>query len=246
MMAELRYPTSDSSRLALLEAALTEIPLDESVQLPPAFVTDMQTFVTSYRPLVEKVQEERAKRGLEVTEKRTAVNQLDRYVRDFWAVLERRVIREGLNEALLLTYNLPLDGNNPKGGRMEDWLEWAAAIVKGEETAVSNGFAPMSNPSAAEVDAIRLAAIAEAADVRNADRDLDHAQHALDDVRAEADKLIRLLSGQLDMAMYGISADDVRHTKARFGFTYRDQASAVLETAVDESTPPPPDETPPL
>ena len=237
-MSELRYPVTDWDRLILLETALTEIPLDTSIVLPLAFQTQMQTFVTSYRPLVDALLERRSRRGHEVTEKKTAVNLLERHIRDFWEVTRRRVARQSLNEALLLTYDLPLDGENPKGGRLEDWLKRGESIVKGDAIAVVDGFEPMSNPSAAEVEAARLAAIAEAAEVKDADRKLDHAQHALDDTRAEADKLIRLLAGQLDMALYGVAADDARHTKARFGFTYYDRVTAVAsEEPASPSTP---------
>ncbi len=116
-------------------------------------------------------------------------------------------------------------------------------LIEGDAAAVVMGYEPMSNPSAAEVDTARLAAIAEAADVTNADRALDDAQHALDDMRPEADKLIRLISGHLDMAMYGMSADDMRRKKERYGFTCYDRETAVPEepeTGEDPAAPPTP------
>jgi hypothetical protein len=230
-MPELRYPRTDLNRLTLLERTVIEAPLNPATPLPPAFLTQIQTFVTSYQPLVKQMETLRFERGHEVVEKRTAVDKLKRHVRDFWAVAKRRIDRQELNEALMLTYNLPLDGENPSGDRLQDWIDRANSIVEGDAAAVAKGYEPMSNPSAAEVDAARLAAIAEAADVTNADRTLDDAQHALDDMRPEADKLIRLISGQLDMALYGMSADDVRHKKERYGFTYYDRETAVVEEA---------------
>lgn len=230
-MPELRYPMTDRDRLTLLATAVTESPLDTAVQIPPAFQTQMQTFITSYRPAVDLLLDLRSRRGREVDEKQTAVNRLERHVRDFWAVLERRIGRQDLPESLFITYNQPRSGENPSGGRLQDWLDRAEDIINGDAIAVADGFEPMSNPNAAEVAAAREAAVTEAADVNTADRELDRAQHALDDMRAEADKLIRLLNGQLDLALYGLSADDARHTKARYGFTYYERALTEGEPA---------------
>ena len=237
-MAQLRFPTSHRKRLYLLQKCTEETALDKldgrSYVIPASLETTMQTFLTSYAPAVKAVADGYGKRGREVDEKTTAVAALERYVRDFWEVLERRIVREELPRGLFMEYQQLRSGENPDGRSLEDWLTRSQDIIDGEARAVADGFAPMANPSAAEVAAKRDAARAEAIDVGRADSALDSAQHTLDALTAEADKLIRLMNAQLEITMYDLSAEDKRHVKERYGFTYYDQ-----ETAIDEEEKPP-------
>ncbi len=239
-MAELRYPASDRNRLALLEKCSKEATRDRLATAPYLVAnleTAVDTFIAAYRPAIKLVQELRGQRGLEVDEKQTAVDELDRYVRDFWAVLERRIVRENLPRGLFIEYNQLRSGENATSRRLRDLLQYADDIVEGEARVVLKGFTPMSNPTAAEIAAKRDAAIAEAEDVDDVVSTLDRAQHAADALRPEADKLIRVVSAQFDASLYGMSADDVRSIKMRYGYDYYDRETAVTPEPVDPIAP---------
>ena len=227
-MATMEYPKSDENRIILLESIVKQTARDVTsarIRVPANLTTAIQTFITSYRPAIDLVLELRGVRGREVDEKQTAVDQLQQYVRDFWAVLERRISREDLSRGMFIQYDLLRSGDNPGGRALKDWLKYADHIIKGEAKTIAAGYAPMSNPSAAEVAAKRDAVVAEVDDVLTVGDDLDAAQHALDDARAEADKLIRLTSAQLDIALYGTDNDDVRNVKVRYGYEYYDESA---------------------
>ncbi len=238
-MAKIYYPRSDRDRLNVLEKSVEQSAQDRVVGqayvVPVQMETIVQTFLIDYRPAVDLVLEMRGKRGKEVGEKTTAVSKLARFVRDFWEVLERRIEREELNRGLFIEYNQLLSGENPDGRSVQDWLDNAEYIIKGEDRAIADGFAPMANPSAAEVAAMRTAAVTEAADVDLAQSKLGKAQLEADALRPEADRLIRVMNAQLDITLYGVPSDTVRGIKERYGFTFYDQPT-------DE----PPTEEPPI
>ena len=251
-MAKIYYPRSDRDRLNVLEKSVEQSAQDRVVGqtyvVPVQMETIIQTFLIDYRPAVDLVLEMRGKRGKEVGEKTTAVSKLARYVRDFWEVLERRIEREELNRGLFIEYNQLRSGENPDGRSLQDWLNQSEYIINGEARAVADGFAPMANPSVAEIVTMRDAAIAEAADVDLAQSKLGKAQLELDALRSEADRLIRVMNAQLNITMYGMDSDTVRGIKERYGFTFYDRETAVVEEPLAETggLDPAPEEEPPI
>ena len=245
-MSEIKYPKSDLDRLSFFNQCAKEAARDRLAGDPYLVVnleTGLTEFITRFSPAVKLVQEKRGQRGVEVDEKQTAVAELDRYIRDYWAGLERRIVREDLPRGLFLEYNLLRSGENPMGSSLTKLLQYADAIADGEARIVAKGFAPMCNPNVIEIGAKRAAAFSEADDVDGANSELDRAQHALDALRAEADRLIRVTNAQMDATLYGMSRDDVRNVKTRYGYTFYNR-----ETAVDEEEIPPitPEPEPPL
>ena len=241
-MIRLRYPSADKDRLMLLESCDAQIArdvVDVRAYIPAALASAIQAHITVFDPAVTRAMNRRGQRSVEVAEKQTAVAELDRYVRDYWNVLERRIVREKLPHALFVEFDLLLGGDDPVGRAVTDMLKYADNIKEGESSIVAKGYAPMCNPSAAEVAVKRAAVSTESADVIIADTALDESQHALEDARAEADKLIRFVVAQLDMALYGSDADDVRRIKERYGFKF-DRETAVDDEPLDPITPEPP------
>ena len=234
-MIRSRYPQADKDRLMLLESCAEQIARDVAdtrAYIPAALATAIQAHILVFGPAVTRAMNMRGQRAVEVGEKQTAVAELDRYVRDYWNVLERRIVREKLPRGLFVEFDLLLGGDDPAGRSMTDMLKYADNIAQGEASIVAKGYAPMCNPSAAEVAAKRAAVSTESTDVIVADTALDEAQHTLEDARAEADKLIRFVVAQLDMALYGSDADDIRRIKERYGFKFEGETAVVEETAV--------------
>lgn len=244
-MIRLRHPQADKDRLMLLENCAAQIARDVTdarAYIPAALATAIQAHIAVFDPAVTQAMNTRGARAVEVEEKQTAVSELERYVRDYWNVLERRIVREKLPRGLFVEYDLLLSGDDPVGRAMTDMLKYADNIVEGEASIVAKGYAPMCNPSAAEVAAKRAAVSAESTDVIIADTALDEAQQTLETARAEADKLIRFVVAQLDIALYGTDADDVRRVKERYGFTFEGE-TAVVDEPVDPIAP---EEEPPI
>ena len=224
-MAQFRYPQTDEDRLDFLKSTLAQVGRDTLVLdtfVPATLATNIQTFVSNYDPALKAVLALRGERSIEVDEKQEAITALGVYVRDFWAGLERRVIRENLPRGLFVEYGQLRSGDNAPGRRLQDWLRYSERIIEGEAHAVAKGYTPMANPSAAEVAAKRVAVVSETDDVYTASSALDKAQHVMDDLRSEADRLIRFVNSQLDMTFYGDSPDDIRAVKERYGFNYAD------------------------
>jgi len=234
-MIRLRYPQADKDRLMLLESCAAQIARDVAdtrAYIPAALDSAIQAHIAIFDPAITLAMNRRGQRSVEVEEKQTAVSELDRYVRDYWNVLERRIIREKLPHGLFVEYDLLLSGDDPAGRSMTDLLKYADNIVEGEASITAKGYAPMCNPSAAEVAAKRAAVSTESADVIIADTALDESQHALEDARAEADKLIRFVVAQLDMALYGTDADDIRRIKERYGFKFEGETAVIDELLI--------------
>ena len=253
-MAEIRYPQSDLDRLSLLKQCDKETARDKAASasyLVANLETGLTEFITRFAPAVTLVQEKRGQRGVEVDEKQTAVAELVQYIRDYWAGLERRIVRENLPRGLFIEYNLLRSGSNPMGTSLTKLLQYGDAIIAGEARIVAKGYAPMCNPNVLEIQAKRDAAFTEADDVDGANSELDRAQHALDPLRAEADRLIRVINAQMDASLYGMSADDVRSIKVRYGYDFYDRETATstpLSAGVDPEPVDPiaPEETPPV
>ena len=240
-MIRLQYPRADKDRLMLLQSCDEQIARDVAdgrAYIPAALASAIQAHILILDPAVTRAMNLRGQRSVEVEEKQTAVSELERYVRDYWNVLERRIVREKLPRGLFVEFDLLLGGDDPVGRAVTDLLKYADNIAEGEASITAKGYAPMCNPSAAEVAAKRAAVSTESADVIVADTALDDAQHALEDARAEADKLIRFVVAQLDMALYGSDADDIRRIKQRYGFTFEGE-TAVVDDPLAPITPEP-------
>lgn len=220
-----------------MEASVDQTAQDRLLARPYVVPTQMetmiQTFLAQFRPAYDHMLAERGSRGKEVDEKNTAVSELAQYVRDFWEVLQRRIAREKQPEALFIEYGQLRSGENADGQSAADLIDYADQIIKGEARVVADGYAPMTNPTVAEIEVKRAAAIAEIADVNTAKSNLDQAQHDLDVLRPEADKLIRIMNSQLDITLYGMSKDDVRAVKERYGFTFYDRETAIIDDPID-------------
>ena len=231
-MIRLRYPYTDDDRLILLDGCAAQIMRDRADSrpyIPDSLGNIIQAHILIYRPAVIRAMNTRGNRAVGVDGKITAVSELERYVRDYWNVLERRIVRENLPRGMFVQYNLLRSGGNPGGRALTDWLIYANDIIKGEAYAIERGYAPMSNPSATEVADKRAVVVAERANVIIANTALDEARNTLEAARAKADKLIRFVIAQLDIALYGVDADDVRRIKMRYGFKFDGGETAVVE-----------------
>lgn len=215
-------PSSDPDRLSTLEAIYKTSAADtvDARRLPAEDRTKIGTFLTNYRPVVQKLIEVSAERAREVSEKDKAQVKLETYVRDFLVVLKRRTVRLEHEVAVLVHYGLPQSGDLPALRAAADVVTAAGEIIAGEVQAVEAGFPAMANPSAAEVAAVLAAFQDEADDVAPADTAVREAQLEAAKLRAEADELIDDAKENIAHSLRKEAAPAVRRVLRLFGFKF--------------------------
>jgi hypothetical protein len=159
-------------------------------------------------------------RSEEVRQSNEALDTLQTYVRDLWEVLRRRLIRLNQPAAVLQFYGLGLDGVNPTPTNQAQWLATAAEVVAGDAEAVAAGYPAMTNPSAAELQAVLTAAQQEADEVAPADRAHDEAQEAVADLRPQADELIQDVVDELRFNLRKRDAPSQRRIMRTYGASF--------------------------
>jgi hypothetical protein len=238
-MPKYHAPNSDVQRLAFLQTAHNAGVKDRSSgnnYLSADLLTQISTFLPTYQSAYEKVSAQLSQRTKEVRERNEAVAVLQTYVRDFWEVLRRRVIRLNQPAEVLQFYQLPLDGTNPNLANHGEWLNMGQLIVQGEAAAVAAGYPAMINPSVAEVQTVLTRAQAEAADVAGADRTYDVAQELVAGLRPQADMLIQEVMDELRYQLRKKDSAGQRRIMRTYGATFRylagepeDEVEAVAE-----------------
>ena len=108
-------------------------------------------------------------------------------------------------------------------------------IIEGEADAIAAGYAPMENPSIAELNDKLDIAIAEAKDVSEADRQLDEAQEAVSDLMPEAKKIIDRIVAELDFNLYEKEDASKRRIMRNYGVRYELTKSEEAEDDTDFS-----------
>jgi hypothetical protein len=168
----------------------------------------------------------------EIREKNQSMDVLKTYVRDSWDGCRRRVYREQLPLDVFAYYQLPKSGNNPIPTTDGQWLEIAELMIKGERDAIESGYAPISNPSMAEVTDVLTLARSEAEDVSEADKMLDEAQEAVSDLMPEAAALVDRIIAELEFHLYDRDDASKRRIMRNYGVRFE---LTTNETPEDES-----------
>ncbi len=216
-------PKNDVARLVFLKRAATTGAQD--LESGDACVTQetvaaINAFLPGFEAAVNEIREKLGDRVQEVQERSDAIEHVAVYVRDFWAGLKRRAKRLDQPAKVLTLYRLPLDGTVPKSITQEQWLELAAQVVQGDELAIKAGFPAMSNPSAAELDAVLKTAQSESDDVAMADRTYGKAQEAIAELRAQADELIAEIMAETRYLLRKKDAASRRRIQRTYGATF--------------------------
>ncbi len=239
-MPKFKMPQGNTGLLLLLERALA-VGKQERDQgkplLDPIALDEIEAFVTDWGPKVRQLDQRLAARSKESRESYEAVQVLETYVRDTWAVEKRRIAREELPAEMHRLYGMALDGTTPRVGSRQQWIEWAQRIVDGDAEAVAAGHEPLSNPSAAQVAEKLAQARSEFQDVATADREYDEAQKAVSDDRARAEELVHEAVDQLRFQLRRETPASQRRVMRRYGAEFS-FAPGEPEDIVDIEEPP--------
>ena len=192
-MPKARPPQSDSERGAFFKQ-FTEKALEDreagKLYIDPDTLEAILPFAEKYNKAVIDVGRKLGVKGKEVREKNIALDDLEISVRDFFAVLKRRVIRRKLSVDLFRYYKMDLSGNIPKIKSQAHLLQLAEEIILGDANAVLDGFDPMINPGVEEVGEFFDIAKKERGEAQIAASEHDELQKEVAAMRPEADRLI--------------------------------------------------------
>ncbi len=230
-MPYIHKPRSDAERLKWLRRMAEtggQDTLAGRAYLPPPLLTQVSDLTAAIGGAITASDETLAGRIKETAERQAALERLKTTVRDYWHGLTRRTARQGHDVRVLRLHGLAAEGHLPHSNRAEDWLLWAERVVAGDAAAVADGFPPMCNPTAAEVQAVLDEARAEAGDVAQADRLYDEAQAAQAELRTQADDLIDQAIGYLQLALRALDPSSQRRVMRTYGVVFETYVGEVL------------------
>ncbi|MBC8180480.1 hypothetical protein H8E88_05080 [candidate division KSB1 bacterium] len=216
-------PTSDIARLAFLQETKVTAEADIAAGNPSisqATLDAIILFLPDFEDKIDAISATLTGREKEVRERNYIFDKLETYLRDFWAVLVRRVHRNKEHAEVFTYYKLPLSGVMPSYLTKSQMLEIAKDVVLGDANAVVAGHTLMSNPSALELDAVIQAAKVEFDDVAIADRDYDQAQAIVADSRIIADEFIQEVMDELRFALRKMDFSSQRRVMRSYGAIY--------------------------
>lgn len=199
-MPRLKANYNDNGRLTLLQKTLETAKSDQAAGnawLSEELTEEIKNFLPGWEEKNQALSEFKSKKEKEIREKNLSVEFLDIVMRDFWAVLKRRVNRRNEPAEVLTFYQLPLSGALPNVRREEEIFAYASKMIEGDSKAVKAGYKPMQNPDAKELSEALQNARKEMSEVVPADRAYDEAQEAIEALRPEADKLIKDVIAEL-------------------------------------------------
>lgn len=227
-MPTYQLPKSDNSRLIFLKRATETAEQDYAMgnhYLEPATVAEIKPLLADYLDRLLAAQQKKSVYFKEVREKNEAIDRLILYVRDFWQGLKRRGKRTGEPNEVLTYYHLNSSGANPRPVSAREWLDLARRLIDGDSVAVAAGYPAMTNPSAAEVDAVLQTAQAEYDQIAMADREYDQAQEHLAEIRARADALIKEVITELRYHLRKFDRPSQRRIMQTYGVVFKKVAN---------------------
>ena len=231
-------PENDRRRLLVLSTLLKSYDqdaLDGDSYIGASVHAEAAAAYTPFNTAMDAISATLTARSTVVDEKNRAFKYLEWGVRDAWESVKRRMRRQDLNKNVLLYYGLPESGEVPKGMPYAEWLLYAKDVIDGDGEAVAAGYAPLLDPSAAEITTLRGAAQASHDAIRPADKAYDNAQTAVADLRDDVDgvlaKVVRDMRYHLSVAE--MDKESERRVMRGYGFTFITVGTSPKE-AVDE------------
>jgi hypothetical protein len=249
IMAIYQAPRGDERRLETLNQLISVAGQDKAagrVYVDDDIIASATAVQVDFDAKMNALSDKLAARMQRVADKDEAILQLERFVRDGWAGLKRRVVRQGLKTAVLVYYGLPENGEVPKGLPQRRWLTNGKTVLDGDDEAAAAGFERLREPNQAEIQAAYDSAKAAFEAVPMADRNYDIAQESVAALRGTVDELladavrdIRYRTGRAKM-----DKESERRVMRSYGFTYISR-NPTPEEAVEETLDEPEGDTPP-
>ena len=242
-MPRIAFPNSDPSRLGFFRKTLATGPQDIAANihyLDAAFLAQINTLYSDYNTAYEKLATALGDRVREVAESSAVYERLKKYCAHMMDSMYNRVDRLGLDSGLLIRYRMTQDGTRPRLSTQEEQVRLAQDLIRGDAEAVAAGYAPVQEPSAAELQAVLTAFLQEQADVVQADRAYDVYQANVDSYRAAADATIQEVVDRVTFGTRAMDRPSQRRVLRSYGARYYYLASEPRDE--DDPGDPPPTE----
>lgn len=243
-MPSFKSPTSDKDRLAFLEAVQVTAQANQAegdtfIQMDT--LTEITAFLAVFQARYEAVPESRRALQERRAARKEAVQTVRQLLLSYWTVAKLQAQRLEYPPHVMAYYGLYQDGRRPRASSITDVLAYAQMAVSGDAAAVAQGYRPVHNPSAAELETALTAAQAAHLAVPEAERDYSDALAALAQSREQANWFIRLTYNELRVSLMDRSSAERLRVMRTYGVTfyYRQQESdaAVEEPAAAETAP---------
>ena len=222
-------PRTDISRLTFMakavqtatdEAAAVAATGGGTTMLNPALLADLTAHYNAFKAASSAVKTALGNRKAETAESVAAMNKLKMYSSHLRTAVRHRALREEQPARIFDFYGLNSDGTQPTFNSRRERLLAAEALIAGDAEAVAAGYAPIVAPSAAELQVVYDAAMAQAGDLPAADKAYDEAQAAVAALRPQADKLIKAVRAAILYATYEMDAPSQRRVLRNYGSEY--------------------------
>ncbi len=218
-------PNSDTTRLTFMEKAVQTATDDAAIAggttvLPAQLLTDLTAHYNAFDAADRLVKTTLGDRKAETAESAAAMAKVKMYTSHMRTAVYHRTLREEQPDRVLTYYGLNRGGVHPIHTARREQLRAAKALIAGDAEAVTAGYPPSVNPSAAELQVVYDAAIEQVGDVPQADRRYDEAQAAIAAMRPEADRLIRSARAAILYATHEMDAASQRRMLRNYGARY--------------------------
>ena len=119
--------------------------------IPAQLLQRLQVEVPLFGELLETIQNQRQQTRSSKENLRNGLSELSSMVRDSWAGLRRRHRRLKFPDSVNAFYLMPKARMMAVNGSRRKWLEIARSVVAGDQRAVAEGYPPMLEPNAADL-----------------------------------------------------------------------------------------------
>lgn len=235
MAVEFQSPQGDERRLETVEQVISVAEQDGlagRVYVSAEVLATITAVRDQFAPKMNLVSEKLATRMQRVAQKDETIALLERFSRDAWEGIKRRVVRQGLPPAILSHYGLPESGEVPGALPQRNWLTKSKTIIEGDDEAFAAGFERLREPNQAEIQAAYDAANVAFKAVPMADREYDIAQEDVATLRGQVDEA--LAEVVRDIRYHAGRAKKDKESERRvmrsYGFTYITRNPTVEET----------------
>ena len=238
MTVSYKAPQGDERRLETVEQVISVAEQDGlagRVYVSAEVLAAATAVRDQFAPKMNLVSEKLSTRMQRVAEKDESIAQLERFSRDAWEGVKRRVVRQGLPRAILSYYGLSESGEVPGALPQRNWLTKSKTIIEGDDEAFAAGFERLREPNQAEIQVAHNAADAAFKAVPMADREYDIAQEDVAALRGQVDEA--LAEVVRDIRYHAGRAKKDKESERRimrsYGFTYITRNPTAEETVVE-------------
>ena len=217
-------PNSDPTRSTFMAKAVQTATDDAAVGgttlLPAPLLADLTTHYDAFKAASRAAKTALGNRKAETAESAAAMATLRMYISHLWTAVVHRALRESHPARIFDYYGLNSDGTQPTLNTRREQLLMAETVIVGDAEAVAAGYAPIIAPSAAELQVVYDAAMAQVGDVPQADRAYDEAQAAVAALRPESDRLIKAVRAAILYGTYEMDTASQRRVLRNYGARY--------------------------